>query len=69
MDLIGPFDPCSNGHLYDLTVTCMVAGYAFCVSLKTRSAVEEVQAYIDEVYATFRESVKNQSENGNELKN
>ena len=36
MDIIGPFDPSSNGYQYALTVTCMLTGYTFLVSLKTK---------------------------------
>ena len=42
MDLIGPFDPSHNGYYYALTVTCMLTGYAFYISLKTKTASELV---------------------------
>ena len=58
MDLIGPFDPSSNWHHYDLTVICMLTGYTFCIPLKTRNTSKVVQAYIDKVYAKFGESMK-----------
>ena len=31
MDLIGPFDPASDGHHYALTVISMLTGYTFCI--------------------------------------
>ena len=31
MDLIGPFDPSTNGHHFILTVICMLTGYTFCI--------------------------------------
>ena len=58
MNLIGPFDPPSNGHWYVLTVICMLTGYKFCVSLKTKSATEVVQAYVGNVYARFGGSTR-----------
>ena len=50
MDLIGHFDPSINKHHYALTVICMLTGYEFCIPLKTKTATEVVQAYLDEVY-------------------
>ena len=69
MDLIGPFDPSSNGHHYTLTVICMLTGYMFCIPLKTKTASEVVQAYIDGVYAKFEESMKILLDNGTEFHN
>ena len=69
MDLIGPFDPPSNGHHYTLTVICMLTGYMFCIILKTKAASKVVQAYIDEVYMKFGESMKILLGNGTEFKN
>ena len=69
MKLIGLFDPSSNGHHYILTVICMFTGYTFCIPLKTKTASEVVQAYIDEVYAKFRVSMKILSDSGTEFKN
>ena len=54
MDLIGEFHPSSKkGHRYALTVICMLTGYVFCIPLKTKTASEVIQAYIDNVYAKF----------------
>ena len=54
MDLIGEFHPPSKkGHKYALTVICMLTSYVFCVPLKTKTACEVIQAYIDSIYATF----------------
>ena len=57
------------GHHYALTVICMLTGYIFCVPLKTKTASEVVQAYIDEVYTKFGGSMKILLANGTELKN
>ena len=54
MHLIGPFDPSSNGHYYALTVILCETGYMFYIPMKTKTASEVVQTYIDEVYAKFK---------------
>ena len=60
MDLIGEFHPPTNrNHRYALTVICMLTGYVFCVPLKTKTAEEVIQAYIDNVYSKFGGSLKN----------
>ena len=70
MDLIGEFHPpTSKKHRYALTVICMLTGYVFCVPLKTKTAEEVIQAYIDNVYAKFGGSLKILSDNGTEFKN
>ena len=70
MDLIGEFHPpTSKKHRYALTVICMLTGYVFCVPLKTKTAEEVIQAYIDHVYARFGGSLKILSDNGTEFKN
>ena len=54
MDLIGEFHPpTTNKNRYALTVICMLMGYVFCVLLKTKTAEEVIQAYIDNVYSKF----------------
>ena len=54
MDFIGEFHPpTSRKHRYALTVICMLTGYVFCVPLKTKTAEEVIQAYIDNVYSKF----------------
>ena len=53
MDLIGPFDPSSNGYHYNLMVVCMLAGYMFHIPLKTKTASKVVHAYLDEVNTKF----------------
>ena len=51
MDLIGEFHPpSSKGHKYALTVICMLTGYTFCISLKTKTAAKVVKAYVGNVY-------------------
>ena len=70
MDLIGEFHPpTSKGKKYALTVICMLTGYVFCVPLKTKTAEEVLQAYIDNVYSKFGGSLKILSDNGTEFKN
>ena len=49
--LIGPFDLSSYGHHFAWTVMCMLVGYTFCITLKSKLAFEVVQAYIDEIHA------------------
>ena len=44
-------------------------GYIFCVPLKSMSAPEVVQAYINHVYAKFGGSLQVLSDNGMEFKN
>ena len=70
MDLIGEFHPpTSRKHRYALTVICMLMGYVLCVPLKTKTAEEVTQAYIDNVYSKFGGSLKTLSNNGTEFKN
>ena len=70
MDLIGEFHPpTSKGKRYALTVICMLTGYVFCIPLKTKTAEEVLQAYIDNVYSKFGGSIKILSDNGTEFKN
>ena len=70
MDLIGEFHPpTSKGKRYGLTVICMLTGYIFCIPLKTKTAEEVLQAYVDNVYSKFGGSIKILSDNGTEFKN
>ena len=70
MDLIGEFHPpTTKGKRYALTVICMLTGYVFCIPLKTKTAEEVLQAYIDKVYLKFGGSMKILSDNGTEFKN
>ena len=70
MDLIGEFyPPTTNKNRYALTVICMLTGYIFCVPLKTKTAEEVIQAYIDNIYSKFGGSMKILSDNGTEFKN
>ena len=70
MDLIGEFHPPSKkGNKYALTVICMLTRYVFCVPLKSKTACEVIQAYIDNIYAVFGGSRKILSDNGTEFKN
>ena len=70
MDLIGEFHPpSSKGNRYALTVICMHTGFVFCIPLKTKSAEDVVQAYIDKAYSQFGGSEKVLTDNGTEFKN
>ena len=70
MDLVGEFQPStSRKHQYALTMICMLTGYVFCIRLKTKTAEEVVQAYIDNIYSKFGGSLKILSDNGTEFKN
>ena len=70
MDLIGEFHPpTTKGKRYALTVICMLMGYVFCIPLKTKTAEEVLQAYVDNVYLKFGGSMKILSDNGTEFKN
>ena len=68
MDLISLFDPSSNGYHYALMVMCMLTGYTFFISLKTKTDSEVIQAYIDEVCSKFGGSMEISSHNGKEFK-
>ena len=70
MDLIGEFHPpTTKGKRYALTVICMLAGYVFCIPLKTKTAEEVLQAYVNNMYSKFGGSMKILSDNGTEFKN
>ena len=47
----------------------MHTGFVFCIPLKTKSAEDVVQAYIDRIYTQFRGSEKVLTDNGTEFKN
>ena len=46
----------------------MLTGYVFCIPLKTKTAEEVLQAYVDNVYSKFGGSMKILSDNGTEFK-
>ena len=70
MDLIGEFYPPTNKkNRYALTVIYMLMGYVFCAPLKTKTAEEVFQAYIDNVYSKFGGSMKILSDNVTKFKN
>ena len=59
MDLIGEFHPpTTKGKRYALTVICMLMGYVFCIPLKTKTAEEVLQTYVDSMYSKFGGSMK-----------
>ena len=47
----------------------MLTGYVFCVPLKTKTAEEVIQAYIDNAYSKFGGSLEMLNDNGTEFKN
>ena len=68
-DPIGEFHPKSSaGNAYTLAVMCMLTGYTFYVPIKTKTASEVVQAYIDNVYSKFGGSSSIFSDKGTEFK-
>ena len=70
MNLIGEFHPpTTKRNRYALAVICMLTGYVFCIPLKTKTAEEVLQAYIDNIYSKFGGSIKILSDNGTEFKN
>ena len=70
MDLIGEFHPpTTNKNRYALPVICMLTGYVFCVPLKTKTAEEVTQAYIDNIYSKFGGSMKILNDNSTEFRN
>ena len=70
MDLIGKFHPpTTKGKGYALTVICMLMGYVFCIPLKTETAEEVLQAYVDNMYSKSGGSMKILSDNGTKFKN
>ena len=70
MDLIGEFHPpTTKGQKYALTVICMLTGYVFYIPLKTKTAEEVLQVYIDNMYSKFGGSINILSDNGTEFKN
>ena len=70
MDLIGEFHlSTTKGKRYALTVICMLTGYVFCIPLKTKTAEEVLQAYIDNMYSKFGGSTKILSDSSTEFKN
>ena len=52
-----------------LTVICMLTGYTFCVPLKTETANEMIQIYVDKVYTKLQGFLKDLSDTGTEFKN
>ena len=69
MDLIGEFHPpTSHNHCYALTVVCMLAGFTWCIPLKTKTAEEVAEAHLDHIYSIFGGSVKILTNNGNKNK-
>ena len=70
MDLIDKFHPSTTKEKrYALTVICMLMGYVFCIPLKTKTAEEILQVYVDNVYSKCGGSMKILSDNGTEFKN
>ena len=69
MDLIGEFHPpTTKKNRYASTVICMLTSYIFCIPLRTKTAEEVIQAYIDNIYSKFGGSIKILSDNGTKFK-
>ena len=59
MDLIGEFHPpSSNENKYALTAVCMLTGFTFCISIKSKKAEDVMKAYTDNICCVFRPSKK-----------
>ena len=70
MDLIGKFHPpSSKGNRYALTAVCMLTGYTFCISIKSKSAEEIVTAWRNHIAFPFGVCRKLLMDNGTEFKN
>ena len=70
MDLIGEFHPTSSkGNRYALTAICMLTGFTFCISLKSKKAEDMINAYINHICCPFGPSKKILTDNGTEFKN
>ena len=70
MDLIGEFHPPTrHGHHFALTACCMLAGFTWCIPLKTKTATEVVTAYKNHIFCTFGGSVKILTDNRMDFKN
>ena len=69
IDLAGRFTRTTNGYKYALTVICILTGYVFCITLKTKTAEEILEKYPTHVTFTFGVSRKILSDNGMEFKN
>ena len=70
MDLIGEFHPASSkGNRFTLTAVCMLTGFTFCISLKTKCAEDIIKAYIDHICCTFGPSRQILTDNSTEFKN
>ena len=70
MDLIGEFHPASSkGNRFTLTAICMLTGFTFCISLKSKCAEDVINAYINHICCPFGPSKKILTDNGTEFKN
>ena len=69
MNLVSRLSRTSSGHKYALTVICMLTGYMFCISLKTKTAEEIMDKYLTHVAFTFGNSRNILSDNSREFKN
>ena len=61
--------PTSHGHRFALTAVCMLTGFTWCLSLKTKTVEEITKAYMDHIYSNFGGSIKILMDNGTEFKN
>ena len=70
MDLIGEFHPASSkGNIFALTAICILTGFIFCISLKSKCTEDVINAYINYICCPFAPSKKILTDNGTEFKN
>ena len=71
MDLIGKFHKASSegSRFIVLTAICMLTEFTFCIPLKSKHAVDVINAYINHICCPFGPSKKILTDNGTEFKN
>ena len=70
MDLISEVHPpSSQGNCYALTGVCMLTGFTWCISIKSKKAADVARAYMEHVYSVLGGSTKILTDNGTEFKN
>ena len=69
-DLVGPFHPSSSkGNSYILTCICLLTNYPIAIHIPNKQAKTDIQAWPQNVYATFGGSLIMITDNGKEFKN
>ena len=59
----------SKGNRYALTAMCMLTGFTFCISLKSKCTEDIIKAYINHICCPFGPSRKILTDNGTKFKN